>query len=139
MNKEYIQKICEILSQIDDLAQPVAEAKKVDIPEETEQSKVEANHDTSKRYDPEFKKMVVHLHKEEKWKFRQITEKYGVSKATITKWCSDARYETAALMKVKEKEIDTMQTDYEKVKEENAFLKKIVFMMFEKAMGGVQA
>ena len=78
--------------------------------------------------------MIVRLHKEERWTFNEITGKYGVSKATITKWCSDARYENQAILQKKTKELqDTMQ-EYEKMKQENIFLKKIVIMMLGQQM-----
>ena len=83
----------------------------------------------SRRYSREFKKMIVRLHKEEGWTFTKITEEYGVSKATITKWCSDARYENTAILQEKTKALKDTQQEYEKVRQENIFLKRIVIMM----------
>lgn len=39
-------------------------------------------------YEPEFKKKIVRLHIEQGWTYKNITEEYGVSKASISKWCS---------------------------------------------------
>lgn len=156
MNKEYISKLFDVLSQIDDLAEPLKEKQ-----EQQEIQKVirEVRGETcmdgeneipkwatkdipdriqSRRYSKEFKKMIVRLHKEERWTFNEITDKYGVSKATITKWCSDARYENQAILQKKTKELqDTMQ-EYEKMKQENIFLKKIVIMMLGQQMEKVE-
>ena len=40
-------------------------------------------------YTPEFKKKIVHLHEEEGRTYKNITEEYRVSKASISKWCSE--------------------------------------------------
>ena len=40
-------------------------------------------------YTPEFKKKIVHLHLEEGRTYKSITAEYGVSKASISKWCSE--------------------------------------------------
>ncbi len=42
----------------------------------------------SQNYTPEFKKRIVRLH-EEGCAYKSITAKYGVSKASISKWCSE--------------------------------------------------
>ena len=39
-------------------------------------------------YTPEFKKKIVRLHEEEGRTYKSITAEYGVSKASISKWCS---------------------------------------------------
>ncbi len=44
-------------------------------------------------YTPEFKKEIVHLHEEEGRVYKSITAEYGVSKAIISKWCSELREE----------------------------------------------
>lgn len=149
MNKEYMSKLFDVLSQIDDLAEPlkekqeqmaVQEAKAVKetkgetcMDGETEipkwATKIVPDRINSRRYSKEFKKMIVRLHKDEGWTFTKITEEYGVSKATITKWCSDARYENTAILQEKTKELQDTQQEYEKVKQENIFLKRIVIMM----------
>ena len=40
-------------------------------------------------YTPEFKKKIVRLHEEEGRTYKSITAEYGVSKASISKWCSE--------------------------------------------------
>ena len=40
-------------------------------------------------YTPEFKKKIVRVHKEEGGLYKSITAEYGVSKASISKWCSE--------------------------------------------------
>lgn len=149
MHKEYMSKLFDVLSQIDDLAEPLKEkqeqmeaqeAKAVKemkgetcMDGETEipkwATKIVPDRINSRRYSKEFKKMIVRLHKDEGWTFTKITEEYGVSKATITKWCSDARYENTAILQEKTKELQDTQQEYEKVRQENIFLKRIVIMM----------
>ncbi len=40
-------------------------------------------------YTPEFKKKIVRLHEEEGRTYKSITAEYGVSKAGISRWCSE--------------------------------------------------
>lgn len=147
MNKEYRKKLFDILNQIDELAGPPTE----EIKEKPEEGRVKEaalnedvgepikgpNHDTRKRYSPEFKKMIVRLHRDEGRTYNSITNEYGVSKATITKWCSDARYENRAKMVEQTKELQNIIEENQKIKEENAFLKKILILLFGKEMGGL--
>lgn len=44
-------------------------------------------------YTPEFKKKIVRLHEEDGRTYKSITAEYGVSKASISKWCSELREE----------------------------------------------
>ena len=43
-------------------------------------------------YEPEFKNKIVRLHIEQGRTYKSITEEYGVSKASISKWCTDFTY-----------------------------------------------
>lgn len=149
MNKEYMSKLFDVLSQIDDLAEPLKEKQEQMAAHEAKAAKemkgetcmdgeneipkwatkIVPDRIKSRRYSREFKKMIVRLHKEEGWTFTKITEEYGVSKATITKWCSDARYENTAILQEKTKALQDTQQEYEKVRQENIFLKRIVIMM----------
>lgn len=149
MNKEYMSKLFDVLSQIDDLAEPLKEKQEQIAAQEAKAvkemkgetcmdgeteipkwaTKIVPDRVNSRRYSKEFKKMIVRLHKDEGWTFTKITEEYGVSKATITKWCSDARYENTAILQEKTKELQDTQQEYEKVRQENIFLKRIVIMM----------
>lgn len=155
MNKEYRKRLFDILDQIDELAEPMAsvdmEKQKEEKARDTGESEkkktggkemnvfpgteyaensVGPNRDTRKRYSTDFKKMIVKLHAEDRVPVKDITEQYGVSKATITLWCSDARYNNFAKAQEEERKMQDMQKDYEKVKEENIFLKKVIIMMF---------
>ena len=149
MNKEYMSKLFDVLSQLDDLAEPLKEKQKQMAEQEAQvakemkgetcmdgeneipkwATKIVPDRIRSRRYSREFKKMIVRLHKEEGWTFTKITEEYGVSKATITKWCSDARYENTAILQEKTKALQDTQQEYEKVRQETLFLKSIVIMM----------
>ena len=40
-------------------------------------------------YTPEFRKKIVRLHEEEGRTYKSITAEYGVSKASISKWCRE--------------------------------------------------
>lgn len=144
MKKEYREKLFEILDKMDELTemngiipeekeQPAAEKIPPEMQEGTKFS--EPNHDTRKRYSSEFKKMVVHLHRNEGRTFQSITNEYGVSKATITKWCSDARYLDMTKLTTAEHELQKVVEENRKIKEENAFLKKVVILMCGSGMG----
>ena len=43
----------------------------------------------SQYYEPEFKQQIVRLHIEEGRTYRSLTAEYGVSKASISKWCKE--------------------------------------------------
>ena len=47
----------------------------------------------SRYYEPEFKRKIVRLHLEEGRTIKSITNEYGVSKASISKWCEEFRNE----------------------------------------------
>ncbi len=80
-------------------------------------------------YTPEFKKKIVRLHEEEGRTYKSITAEYGVSKASISKWCSELREECQTSPQAKEeydamKEILRLRKELEEAKKENLFLKK---------------
>ena len=60
-------------------------------------------------YTPEFKKKIVRLHEEEGRTYKSITAEYGVSKASISKWCSEFSKECQSSPEAKE--------DYDNMKE----------------------
>lgn len=93
-----------------------------------------ANHDTRKRYPPEVKKLIVRLHTEDGYSFERITREYGVSKATVTKWCSDARFVNKINLGKKEQEMQKIIEENKKIREENMFLKRIVVLLFGQGM-----
>ena len=151
MKKEYREKLFEILDKMDELTemqgivptekeQPAVaniENMQADrIPPDTQEVEKFSgpNRDTTKRYSKEFKKMVVRLHRDEGRTCESITNEYGVSKATITKWCSDARYIDMAKMTTAENELQKAIEENRKIREENAFLKKVVILMCGSSM-----
>ena len=44
---------------------------------------------SQQHYEPEFKQQIVRLHIEEGRTYRSLTAEYGVSKASICKWCKE--------------------------------------------------
>lgn len=107
-----------------------------DVPEASKEEAMSpgANHDTRKRYPPEVKKLIVRLHTEDGYTFERITREYGVSKATVTKWCSDARFVSKINLGKKEQEMQKIIEENKKIKEENMFLKRIVVLLFGQGM-----
>ena len=80
-------------------------------------------------YTPEFKKKIVRLHEEEGRTYKSITAEYGVSKASISKWCSQLREECQTSPETKEeydsmKEMLKLRKENEELRKENLFLKK---------------
>lgn len=47
-------------------------------------------------YEAEFKKKIVRLHIEQGRTYKSITDEYGVSKASISKWCTEFSKECQA-------------------------------------------
>ena len=84
-------------------------------------------------YTPEFKKKIVRLHLEEGRTYKSITAEYGVSKASISKWCSEFCEECQAKADINPntlneaelmKEILRLRRELEESRKENLFLKK---------------
>ena len=84
-------------------------------------------------YEQEFKQKMVRLHEEEGRTFKSITAEYGVSKASISKWCTEFRKECQEKVSANPKgtnEYELMQEnrrlrkELEEAKKENLFLKK---------------
>jgi len=87
----------------------------------------------SQSYTPEFKKKIVRLHEEEGRTYKSITAEYGVSKASISKWCSEFSkecQEKALKNSDAPNEMELMKEnlrlrkELEEAKKENLFLKK---------------
>ena len=87
----------------------------------------------SPSYTPEFKKKIVRLHVEEGRTYKSITAEYGVSKASISKWCTEfskdcqtKAYENPEIPNEMElmKENLRLRKELEEAKKENLFLKK---------------
>lgn len=86
-----------------------------------------------RNYTPEFRKKIVRLHLEEGRSYKSITAEYGVSKASISKWCSEFSKECqnqAVTNPDAPTEIELMKEnlrlrkELEEAKKENLFLKK---------------
>jgi transposase len=95
------------------------------------------------KYEPEFKRKIVQLHLEEGRTYKSITAEYGVSKASISKWCEEFNKECqekkqadpsvkndADLMK----ENLRLRRELDEAKNENLFLKKAA-AFFAKEIG----
>ena len=87
----------------------------------------------SQKYTPDFKKTIIRLHLEEGRTMKSITSEYGVSKATISKWCNEfskechnkaESYPAAADEAEIMKENARLRRELEEMKKENLFLKK---------------
>ena len=87
----------------------------------------------SQNYTPEFKKKIIRLHLEEGRTMKSITAEFGVSKASISKWCkefSDECQTQAQNNPDSKTELELMQENHrlrkelEEAKKENLFLKK---------------
>ena len=84
-------------------------------------------------YTPEFKKKIDRLREEEGRTYKSITAEYGVSKASISKWCSEFSKEcqTKSLenpdatneMELMKENL-RLRKELEETKKENLFLKK---------------
>ncbi len=79
-------------------------------------------------YTPEFKKKIVRLHEEEGRTYKSIIAEYGVSKANISKWCSEFSKECQTNPQAKEdydsmKENLRLKREIEELRKEIAFLK----------------
>lgn len=78
-------------------------------------------------------KKIVRLHEEEGRTYKSITAEYGVSKASISKWCSEFSKECQAKASLNPdtpnemelmKENRRLRKELEEAKKENLFLKK---------------
>ena len=84
-------------------------------------------------YPEEFKKKIITLHEEEGRTCKSITAEYGVSKATISKWCNQFRKECQEKAKANPTEVNEftlmqenrrLRKELEEARKENLFLKK---------------
>ena len=96
----------------------------------------------SQNYTPEFKKKIVRLHEEEGRTYKSITAEYGVSKASISKWCSEFSKECQTNPQAKEdydsmKENLRLKRENEELRKEIAFLKKRRHSLRRKSVRGL--
>ena len=78
-------------------------------------------------YAPEFKKKIVRLHEEEGRTYKSITAEYGVSKASISKWCSEFSKECQTSPEARD-EYDSMKENLRLKKENEELRKEIAFL-----------
>lgn len=93
-------------------------------------------------YTPEFKKKIVRLHEEEGRTYKSITAEYGVSKPSISKWCSEFSKECQSSPEAKEdydnmKEMLRLKRENEELRKENLFLKKRRHSLQRKSIRGL--
>ncbi len=93
-------------------------------------------------YTPEFKKKIVRLHEEEGRTYKSITAEYGVSKASISKWCSEFNKECQTSPDIKTeydnmKEFLRLKRENEELHKENLFLKKQRHSLQRKSIRGL--
>ena len=152
MNKEYRKRLFALMDEIDDLAKMGIRLEKeevtgeVEVPQEPEKvqpksedkkNKIEEipeeptgpNHDTTRRYSANFKKFIVNMHKIHGMTFDEITQRYGVAKATVTK-CTDARYVDGINLEAMKSKTEALEKENEKLREENARLQKMIALAF---------
>lgn len=153
MNREYRKRLFALMDEIDDLAQmgiklekeeitgevempqepekkQPTQCKNVIVDEEIQEDGTGPNHDTTKRYAASFKKFIVNMHKIQGKTIDEITQRYGVSKATVTKWCSDARYVDGINLEAMKSKTEALEKENEKLREENARLQKMIALAF---------
>lgn len=80
------------------------------------------------RYTSEFKRKVIDLHEKGGRTYKSIADEYGVSKTSISKWCSEYKKEyQKKLRRVKArlaKENSRLKRENKKLRRKIAFLKK---------------
>lgn len=157
MNKEYRQRLFALMDEIDDLARIGFKLEKeevtgeVEMPQEPEkelaiiedkkitleklakeipEKPTGPNHDTTRRYTYTFKKFIVNMHRRHGMTFGEIADRYGVSKATVTKWCSDARYLDKIDLDGMKLKIESLEKENQKLQDENARLQKMIALAF---------
>ena len=80
-------------------------------------------------YNKEFREKIVHLHIQEGRTYKSLVAEYGVSKASISKWCRDFSKECQLNPSAQNdletmKEIHQLKKQLQELEKENAFLKK---------------
>lgn len=97
----------------------------------------------SQNYTDEFKKKIVRLHEEEGRTYKSITDEYGVSKASQSKWCREFSKECQTKAEANPEEPNEMnlmkenrrlRKELEEAQKEVAFLKKAA-AFFAKEIG----
>lgn len=78
-------------------------------------------------YTPEFKKKIVRLHLEEGRTYKSITAEYGVSKASISKWCSEFSKECQNSPQA-QSDYDSMRENLRLKRENEELRKEILFL-----------
>ncbi len=96
-----------------------------------------------RNYTPEFKKKIIRLHEEEGRTYKSITAEYGVSKASISKWCNELSKECQTKAETNPDDPNEMELmkenlrlrkELDEARKENLFLKKAA-AFFAKEIG----
>lgn len=134
--KEWRKKLFNILEGIDDLI-PQEQLKQEESPKRDVQILKNPKYPgKGRKYTSDFKELCVYLHKVEKVSFEELTSRYGVSKATITKWCKDKEYRDSLDIAKMRKHVEEVEKENRKLREENIFLKRTFNFMFAKQEKG---
>jgi len=86
-----------------------------------------------KRYDEDFKKMIVELYSSKQKTVSQLEREYGVSKVTIYDWIKKySEIQVDEDTTITNKDINEMRKEIAKLKEENDILKKAITIFAKK-------
>ena len=90
------------------------------------------------RYTPEFKRKVIDLHKKCGRTYKSIADEYGMSKASISRWCSESQ-KNLQLMKTHnlEKENLSLKQENIELRKKIAFLKKTTVFFAKEINQGI--
>lgn len=87
----------------------------------------------NKKYDEEFKKMIVELYESHTTTGTEITREYGIGSATLYKWINQYRkIQTSDGETTNNKEIKKMKKEINDLKIENEILKKAIAIFTQK-------
>ena len=80
-------------------------------------------------YNDEFRQKIVRLHLQEGRTYKSLIDEFGVSKASISKWCRDFSKECQTRPSAQKdseimQEIRRLRKQLQELEKENAFLKK---------------
>ncbi|HEY8364673.1 MAG TPA: transposase [Haloplasmataceae bacterium] len=86
-----------------------------------------------KRYDEEFKKMLVELYNSKQKTVSELEREYGVTKVTIYSWINQySEFKIDENTTMNNKDINEMQREINRLKEENEILKKAMAIFAKK-------
>lgn len=87
----------------------------------------------SKRYDKEFKQMIVDLYNTGDYTYASLESEYGIASATIQRWVKQfSPINPASQESMSPDELRQLQKEMAKLKEENEILKKAMDILAKK-------